>query len=229
MRNTIRSYWFLMLALALLVGCGQPQPSQVVPAAAVPSPSPPNKLTQIADNEATRQALVARQPTRTMPPRTPPSATCPKVAQPTIEPYAYTGLKGAPNNPLAAGAEHLINHAVLAPPGDRYTYSVYAGALSDDGDQGLLIVFRTLRDPCTDKLGVDFYQHNLLTPQRRGGATITAIDGQAISFAYAQGGGARLDVETERFTDVAVPATPVSATATRTPATVSPGATPRNP
>ncbi len=216
----------LACVLALLVGCGQAPPDRAVPAAVVPSPPPPDKLTQIADNEATRQ------PARTMPPQTPRPDHCPKAVRTTIEPVTYAGLKGSPNGPFAAGAERLVNRAVLDPPGGLYLYSVYAGALINDGDQGLLIVFRSLRDPCTDTLGVDFYQHNLLTPQRRGSATIVALDGPTLTLVYAQGGGERLDIETEQFTAVAAPATPTRAPGTATPnipASPRPSATPGNP
>lgn len=128
-------------------------------------------------------------------PKPPPVVTTPITSCPNPT------VTSAINSALETGGfhEHIISNAIVAPNGGvPFAYSIYAGALAANWQQGIIIVMRMYHDPCAPNAqggGITHY----LTPYQRGSVTVTAIHGTTLTFTTANGGSGHFDVITGKY------------------------------
>jgi hypothetical protein len=78
-----------------------------------------------------------------------------------------------------------------------YNTQVYAGALGTNPQQGIVIVTRQPDDPCAH--GFMGTQTTYDTPYQKGALTLTAINGDSVSFSLADGGTGQFNYITNTF------------------------------
>jgi len=94
--------------------------------------------------------------------------------------------------------QRIVNSAEVAPAQGRpYVYSIYAGSLMQNAQQGVLVVIRQVLDPCANKNGTQYITY--LTPQQQGAITITQINGDDIVYRSAAGQTGQFDFVTGQF------------------------------
>lgn len=107
-----------------------------------------------------------------------PPASCSTTVQTGIGPFRGGPFHGG--NSMTTVAWVVSSQGV--------PYVIYAGALDEDPQQGVLVVLRLNRDPCAAATGgSDTYQRTYNDPSRQGALTLTAIDGDRVIFTSANG------------------------------------------
>lgn len=82
---------------------------------------------------------------------------------------------------------------------DPYNIEVYAGALGTNPQQGIVIVLRQPENPCLAKYANTGSQVTYKTPYQKGALTLTAIQGERVSFNLADGGMGQFDYLTNTY------------------------------
>ncbi len=129
---------------------------------------------------ATQQALAHNHIAATKGPEVPTAASCP---DPT---FSQPGISYNFNPDFSI--EHTINVANVEPlkNAPAYKYIVYAGYQATNAQQGMIIVMRMDVDPCL-KTSKGSVFHTYLTPYQRGGVTLTALNGEVVTFTTSGG------------------------------------------
>jgi hypothetical protein len=94
-----------------------------------------------------------------------------------------------------------VENAATTFASDGHAYTIYAGAVKDDREQGALRVWLIQTDPCAIIAGIATITTPIIykTPSRAGPATITQIDRDAVAFQTADGTTGRLNFLTGTF------------------------------
>jgi len=80
-------------------------------------------------------------------------------------------------------------------------YRIFAGALDPDSQQGVLLVLQQSIDPCATAAGLlpHFEPQSFTLPVKTGGVTLTAIEGDLVSFETAGGNKGQFNYTTGEF------------------------------
>ena len=144
---------------------------------------------------ATQQAL-ARQdgPKKTVVPLLPNTNTGPTTSCP---------IGSSPNEIIMPDGhihQYIINVASIgATASDPWEYLISAGALAVNTQQGIMVVERTPEDPCAPQNQGKFTLITYKTPYQKGALTLTAINGDSVSFSLANGGTGQFNYLTNTF------------------------------
>lgn len=177
------SYWPLAIVISLAFGLmvaatafatGSSFSGQIGPQKAI-------VLTQVANHnkEAANGHHAAKYPISR-------SLSCPYTPQTGIFPY-HEG---------DGFHENLINVA-WAMSSQGVPYAIYAGALKNDPQQGVIFVLQFQKDPCATTGGAA--EKVFTTPFHQGALKLVKIVGDTIAFTIANGGTGRFNYVTGKF------------------------------
>jgi hypothetical protein len=164
---------------------------------------PPEELA-FQTAEAARQATAEAGPHATKNPITP-VLSCPDER--ALHPE--TGIWPVdPTKPALFGWRGPVENAATVLASNGVAYTIAAGALEEDGQQGILIVMGIQTDPCAAMAGLapNYEPQYYETPFRGGPVTLTQIDGDTVVFQTADGTEGRLDFVTGTFITETPPA-----------------------
>jgi hypothetical protein len=99
------------------------------------------------------------------------------------------------------GGKNLVNEAGVASDKGE-PYRVFAGALDEDPAQGVIIVLPESLDPCATAAGVLPLKElqTFVLPAKSGAATLTAVEGDLVSFQTPGGTKGQFNFTTGPFT-----------------------------
>jgi hypothetical protein len=86
---------------------------------------------------------------------------------------------------------------IAASPSNPLEYVISAGASMVNPQQGLLVVFSQPGDPCAHPEPTNQIIYD--TPYQRGALTLTAINGDSVSFSLADGGTGQFNYITNTY------------------------------
>jgi hypothetical protein len=164
-------------------------------------PSLPSPYQTAAQKQAQMQQIQAQETA---------AARLPHAPKPTPGP-TNTPVMSCPNGPVqsridtvldATGIHEQIDSIAHVAPnmGTPFFYVVYAGALSSNPQQGVLIVVRLDQDPCAPTaLGGKMTYYPTLYHQQ-GALTLTQVSDSTVTFTTASGGSGHFDVVTGQYT-----------------------------
>jgi hypothetical protein len=123
------------------------------------------------------------------------------VPQPPVTPPSSCPIGSIPNQiilPDGLVHEDTTNVAIVGPTASvPYKYVIYAGALRENPQQGIMVVMSTPEDPCKNPTGGT--QGTYRTPYQKGALTITKINATSVSFSIADGGTGQFNFVTNQF------------------------------
>lgn len=97
----------------------------------------------------------------------------------------------------------LLNEAT-AVGGDGVPYSLWFGVSRADNQQGVIVVWQGVKDPCADgRTSLDPQEY--LVPFKGTPSALTRIDASAVTFQDADGGAGRFNYVTRAFSTAAGP------------------------
>ncbi len=148
--------------------------------------------------QATAEAR-PRAPKPYPPPTRPPTPTsCPRDPK-TFHSgvYAYGWYQPAPSF-IREHADKTFVSQAFGVDNEGRPYTIYSGSFNAEPQQGLLIVYKGVKDPCAEARE-QYEPQLLLTPFKSGALTLLTIDEDTVTFKTADGTLGRFDFTTGIF------------------------------